>query len=423
MSPPAASLPPHPCCERDNRLSAAASILLSMSHEEPPQPDGETSDEQHNSSDVANASRKGQPWSEEEHLAFLQGLRALGKGNWRAISRQYLPSRSPTQIASHAQKHFMRVAGATKRKSRFTALETVEVGAPVKPVHASESGQSAQEYQHRKEQQTTSQPPTYACASAPFPAMPFPFMHPMMFGFPGPFLPPFMCPPPAFAAAALGAMSKQGPMPMMIPPPPMFPMAAAMAAMNPFFMAQQMAAAAQAAAAANAAAAAAAADAATSGGGTTAGTGPTATTDTANSDEVPLRQTHSAVPGSPVICKPEAHHARPAAAAAADPAAARGGAAPCGASGNSPLTGTASGAFGGGGVDGPARDGPRRAAGSCAAEHAPLLRMAPRPAAPGRPDEGGSSFHASTHSAFRPPQEVKTESQGAADRAGAPSAR
>jgi len=43
--------------------------------------------------------RKGRPWTAEEHLAFLQGLRALGKGNWKGISRLFLfGARTPTQV-------------------------------------------------------------------------------------------------------------------------------------------------------------------------------------------------------------------------------------------------------------------------------------------------------------------------------------
>ena len=71
----------------------------------------------------AREGRKGTPWTEAEHVAFLDGLKVLGKGNWRGISKKFVPTRTPTQVASHAQKHFLRVTGATKRKSRFTALE------------------------------------------------------------------------------------------------------------------------------------------------------------------------------------------------------------------------------------------------------------------------------------------------------------
>lgn len=43
--------------------------------------------------------RKGRPWTAEEHLLFLQGLRTLGKGNWKGISRLFLANtRTPTQV-------------------------------------------------------------------------------------------------------------------------------------------------------------------------------------------------------------------------------------------------------------------------------------------------------------------------------------
>jgi len=79
------------------------------------------------SSNNSAASKKGQPWSETEHLAFISGLKKLGKGNWRGISRYYVQTRTPTQVASHAQKHFMRLNGITKRKSRFSILEQAAV--------------------------------------------------------------------------------------------------------------------------------------------------------------------------------------------------------------------------------------------------------------------------------------------------------
>lgn len=65
----------------------------------------------------------GVPWTESEHLAFLVGLKKLGKGNWRGVSRYFVPTRTPTQVASHAQKHFLRLQGVSKRKSRFSLVE------------------------------------------------------------------------------------------------------------------------------------------------------------------------------------------------------------------------------------------------------------------------------------------------------------
>lgn len=87
------------------------------------------------------------------------GLKRLGKGNWRSVSRYarvesrpapcprhpdslydmnraltgglnriprlFVPTRTPTQVASHAQKHFLRLQGVSKRKSRFSVMESV----------------------------------------------------------------------------------------------------------------------------------------------------------------------------------------------------------------------------------------------------------------------------------------------------------
>ena len=129
----------------------------------------------------------GAPWTDEEHSAFLAGLKVYGRvssficssrkllgqstrvqaasglwalgtlpavqrpalpatharcparlpsrlqGQWKQISRYYVPSRTPTQVASHAQKHFLRQSGAQKRRSRFSAVEEA-AAAPQPPV-------------------------------------------------------------------------------------------------------------------------------------------------------------------------------------------------------------------------------------------------------------------------------------------------
>ncbi|KAJ0470253.1 putative transcription factor MYB-HB-like family [Helianthus annuus] len=41
---------------------------------------------------------------------FLQGLKVYGKGDWRSISRIMVVTRTATQVASHAQKYFLRQA-------------------------------------------------------------------------------------------------------------------------------------------------------------------------------------------------------------------------------------------------------------------------------------------------------------------------
>lgn len=74
--------------------------------------------------------RKGVPWTEEEHRAFLIGLEKLGKGDWRGISRKFVRSRTPTQVASHAQKYFLRQSNTCNdKKKRRSSLFDMEFGA------------------------------------------------------------------------------------------------------------------------------------------------------------------------------------------------------------------------------------------------------------------------------------------------------
>ncbi|KAK1422496.1 hypothetical protein QVD17_25650 [Tagetes erecta] len=67
--------------------------------------------------------KKGTPWTEEEHRLFLLGLQKLGKGDWRGIARTYVLSRTPTQVASHAQKYFIRQCSVTRRKRRSSLFD------------------------------------------------------------------------------------------------------------------------------------------------------------------------------------------------------------------------------------------------------------------------------------------------------------
>ncbi|KAG8503823.1 hypothetical protein CXB51_001933 [Gossypium anomalum] len=49
---------------------------------------------------------------------FLEGLRKLGKGNWKGISENYVTSRTPIQVASHAQKYFLRLQHASNNEEK-----------------------------------------------------------------------------------------------------------------------------------------------------------------------------------------------------------------------------------------------------------------------------------------------------------------
>ncbi|KAI3790078.1 hypothetical protein L2E82_02891 [Cichorium intybus] len=73
----------------------------------------------------AQERKKGLPWSENEHRQFLTGLEKLGKGDWRGISRNFVTTRTPTQVASHAQKYFLRQASLVKKKRRSSLFDLV----------------------------------------------------------------------------------------------------------------------------------------------------------------------------------------------------------------------------------------------------------------------------------------------------------
>ncbi|KAF2311390.1 hypothetical protein GH714_022217 [Hevea brasiliensis] len=66
--------------------------------------------------------KRGVPWTEEEHKLFLLGLQKVGKGDWRGISRNFVKTRTPTQVASHAQKYFLRRSIGISSGGRSSSL-------------------------------------------------------------------------------------------------------------------------------------------------------------------------------------------------------------------------------------------------------------------------------------------------------------
>eukprot|EP00252_Welwitschia_mirabilis_P002846 TRINITY_DN1285_c0_g1_i1.p1 TRINITY_DN1285_c0_g1~~TRINITY_DN1285_c0_g1_i1.p1 ORF type:complete len:361 (+),score=29.06 TRINITY_DN1285_c0_g1_i1:476-1558(+) len=85
--------------------------------------DGYVSDDLVHSSTNCRERKRGIPWTEEEHRLFLLGLQKVGKGDWRGISRNFVKTRTPTQVASHAQKYFLRQSNLNRRRRRSSLFD------------------------------------------------------------------------------------------------------------------------------------------------------------------------------------------------------------------------------------------------------------------------------------------------------------
>ncbi|KAH7692197.1 Myb domain plants domain-containing protein [Dioscorea alata] len=108
--------------------------------------------------------RKGTLWSRQEHMRekeksrrarvswlFLYGLRAYGKGDWRSISRNCVVTRTPTQVASHAQKYFTRQNSVKKDRRRSSIHDITHVdGGDMLAYHGTISSQTTTDYSIRK---------------------------------------------------------------------------------------------------------------------------------------------------------------------------------------------------------------------------------------------------------------------------------
>uniref|UniRef100_A0A0E0DK53 Transcription factor MYBS1 n=1 Tax=Oryza meridionalis TaxID=40149 RepID=A0A0E0DK53_9ORYZ len=92
--------------------------------------------------------RKGIAWTEDEHRLFLLGLEKYGKGDWRSISRNFVISRTPTQVASHAQKYFIRLNSMNRERRRssihdITSVNNGDTSAAQGPITGQPNGPSA----------------------------------------------------------------------------------------------------------------------------------------------------------------------------------------------------------------------------------------------------------------------------------------
>lgn len=64
---------------------------------------------------------------------FLEGLKKYGKGDWRSISRLVVKTRTSTQVASHAQKYFLRHSCLKKDRKRSSIHDITTTANPVPP--------------------------------------------------------------------------------------------------------------------------------------------------------------------------------------------------------------------------------------------------------------------------------------------------
>ncbi|MCD7466501.1 hypothetical protein HAX54_003268 [Datura stramonium] len=99
--------------------------------------------------------KRGVPWTEEEHKLFLLGLQKVGKGDWRGISRNFVKTRTPTQVASHAQKYFLRRTNLNRRRRRSSLFDITTDSVSVLPT------------EERKNQQEQPIQPSLAPTSLP----------------------------------------------------------------------------------------------------------------------------------------------------------------------------------------------------------------------------------------------------------------
>lgn len=61
------------------------------------------------------------------------GLAKYGKGDWRSISRNFVITRTPTQVASHAQKYFIRLNSQSRKDKRRASIHDITSPAPPEP--------------------------------------------------------------------------------------------------------------------------------------------------------------------------------------------------------------------------------------------------------------------------------------------------
>ncbi|WJX56231.1 hypothetical protein P8452_41906 [Trifolium repens] len=73
------------------------------------------------------AHRKRKHWKEDEHRQFLKGLKKYQRGQWKEISEEFVTTRTPSQIASHAQKYYERQDTAQKEQKKRRSIHDTTI--------------------------------------------------------------------------------------------------------------------------------------------------------------------------------------------------------------------------------------------------------------------------------------------------------
>nr|KYP58579.1 Myb-like protein J [Cajanus cajan] len=69
--------------------------------------------------------KKHDRWTREEHWLFLKGVQKYGRGNWKNIARHVVKTRSSSQVASHAQKHYQRQEIVKQNKRKRSSIHDI----------------------------------------------------------------------------------------------------------------------------------------------------------------------------------------------------------------------------------------------------------------------------------------------------------
>ncbi|KAF4348296.1 hypothetical protein G4B88_025050 [Cannabis sativa] len=88
-----------------------------------------------------STSSKNGRWTLDEHIIFLNGLNKFGSGNWAEISTLFGGTRTPIQIATHAQKYFNKMAKQKKLQGQPpTENETKKLNKSINDIILTEEG-------------------------------------------------------------------------------------------------------------------------------------------------------------------------------------------------------------------------------------------------------------------------------------------